>query len=76
MYNDISNLIKEVGSRSYPDQTYFSSFVSRYKMYRKAKIIKQRILASCGIIAFIIVAYLSHSFITKDRDVKSSYTTW
>lgn len=45
MYNDISELIREVSVYSNPDKAYFNSFVSRFKMYREAKTFQRRVLA-------------------------------
>lgn len=67
MYSELSVLIKEVSVYNNPSKTYFNSFLSRFKMYRKTKIIKQRVLAFSGIIALAIVAYISYTSITRDK---------
>lgn len=67
MYSDLlSVLIKKASVYSHPGEAYFNSFIPRFKMYRKTKIIKQRILAFSGIIATIVVAYFCFTSITKD----------
>lgn len=85
MFNDLTELIQQASVYSNPGQAYHSSFIPRFKMYRKAKIIKQRILAVSGILAIIIVAYFGIQSITKNNidiqtalgieNVKSPYTS-
>jgi len=65
MFSDISELIRKASIYNNPDQAYHNSFVSRFKMYRKTKIIKQRFLAIGGTLALIIVAFLGFLSITK-----------
>lgn len=76
MYSDLSVLIKKVSVYNNPDEAYFNSFLSRFKMYRKTKTIKQRILAFGGIIALSIVAYFCFVSITKERiDIRTAAGT-
>lgn len=76
MFDNVSELIKQVSVCSHPGETYYNSFVSRYKMYRKTKIIKQRVLAISGVIAVFVVAYLLNQSIINARiDIPTSSGT-
>jgi len=48
--NDISKLIQQISVYNNPDISYFNSFLPRYKMYRKAKIRRQKILVAFAVI--------------------------
>jgi len=76
MYSELSVLLKEVSVYSNPGKAYFNSFIPRFKMYRKTKIIKQRVLAFSGIIALSLVAYFCFTSITKDKfDIRTAAGT-
>lgn len=62
--NDISELIRQASVLNNPSQTYFDSFLPRYKMYRKAKIRRQNILVASAV---IIVACFSFVGINKSN---------
>jgi len=67
MFNDISELVRKASIYNNPGQAYHNSFVSRFKVYRKTKVIKQRVLAIGGIVAVFIVAYLANKTIIENK---------
>ena len=76
MYSELSVLIKKASIHNNPSKAYFDSFLPRFKMYRKTKIIKQRVLAFSGIIALSLVAYFWFTSITKDKiDIQTAAGT-
>jgi len=76
MYSELSVLIKKASIHNNPNKAYFDSFLPRFKMYRKTKIIKQRVLAFSGIIALSLVAYFCFTSITKDKfDIRTAAGT-
>ena len=63
--NEISKLIRQISVYNSPDISYFNSFLPRYKMYRKAKIRRQKIMVVTTLIAILFMGILSFSIIDK-----------
>lgn len=55
--NELSNLIRQISAYNNPDISYFNSFLSRFKMYRKAKSRRQKILVAAALVLCLIIIY-------------------
>ena len=66
MKNDISEIIRQASILNNPGESYFNSFLSRYKMYRKTKIRKQQILVA---VTTLTVACLLFASINNSNEL-------
>ena len=57
--NELSKLIQKASVLNDPGDAYFNSFLSRYKMYRKAKVRKQQILVAVAALTVACLCYTS-----------------
>ena len=56
--NEISKLIRQISVLNNPDESYFDSFLPRYKMYRNAKSRRQKIMVAFTIIVVTLFSTL------------------
>ena len=63
---NISKLIRQASVLNNPGESYFDSFLPRYKMYRKAKIRRQQILVA---VTTLIVACICFASINNDNEL-------
>lgn len=65
--NELSRLIKQVSVYNTPYVSYFDSFLSRYKMYRKAKIRRQKIMVAITVIVVMILSILAFKALEQNN---------
>jgi len=56
--NELSKLIRQISVFNNPGESYFDSFLSRYKMYRKTKARKQQILVAATLILLASLVFV------------------
>ena len=56
---NISKLIRQASVLNNPGESYFSSFLPRYKMYRKAKVRRQQILVAVTTLIVACICFVS-----------------
>jgi len=64
--NDLSEIIRQASFLNDPGDAYFNSFLTRYKMYRKAKVRRQQILVA---FTALIVACISFKAINNSNEL-------
>jgi len=64
--NDLSEIIRQVSVLNNPGESYFNSFLPRYKMYRKAKIRRQQIMVAASA---LVVACLTFVAINNSNEL-------
>lgn len=57
--NELSEFIRQVSFFNNPGESYFNSFISRYKVYRKAKIRRQQILVAASTLIVACITFVS-----------------
>lgn len=65
--NELSRLIKQVSVYNNPDVSYFDSFLPRYKMYRKAKVRRQKILVVFTLILVMLSSFIAFKAVNSDN---------
>ena len=63
---NISKLIRQASILNNPGESYFDSFLPRYKMYRKAKIRRQQIMVA---VTTLIVACICFASINNNNEL-------
>ena len=66
MKNDISEIIRQASILNNPGESYFNSFLPRYKMYRKAKVRRQQIMVA---VTTLIVACICFASINNNNEL-------
>ena len=69
--NDLSKLIRQASVLNDPGDAYFNSFLPRFKMYRKAKIRKQRVLVAFATLTVACIGFKAIN-INNELDIPTS----
>lgn len=59
MRDDLSKIIQQVSILNNPGESYFNSFLPRYKMYRKTKIRRQQILVAASTLTVACLTFVA-----------------
>ena len=65
--DEISQLIRKLSIHNNPGRTYFDSFLPRYKMYRKAKVRRQKIMVAITVIVVMISGILAFKALEQNN---------